>query len=182
MLLPTIIFATVRSVEWWMAAEETPSTDTRFALEGCEPYSFRADPTVPIFPDERPLIVFDGVCVLCSGFAQFVISRDTNKDFLLTHAQSDLGQALFQHYGLDTYSFETNLLIDDGLAYGRLEAMGLILRRLGWPWRAAMGLLWLPRPIGRWVYQRIARNRYAMFGRRKECWVPDGELRTRLIT
>lgn len=164
-----------------MAADEAPSNDNRFALQGCEPYSFRADPTVPIFPDERPLIVFDGVCVLCSGFAQFVISRDTNKDYLLTHAQSDLGQALFRHYGLDTFNFETNLLIDNGLAFGRLEAMALILRRLGWPWRAAMSLLWLPQPMGRWIYQRIARNRYAMFGRRKECWVPDGELRNRLI-
>ena len=27
------------------------------------PYSYRADPAVPDFPDDKALIVFDGVCV-----------------------------------------------------------------------------------------------------------------------
>ncbi|HXG80074.1 MAG TPA: hypothetical protein VNJ31_12155, partial [Methyloceanibacter sp.] len=44
-------------------------------LSGFAPHSYRADPTVPAFPDTRKLIVFDGVCVLCSGFARFVASR-----------------------------------------------------------------------------------------------------------
>ena len=41
-------------------------------------YSYRADPAVPAFPDDRAVIVFDGVCVMCSGFAQFVARRDTD--------------------------------------------------------------------------------------------------------
>ena len=45
-------------------------------LAECAPYSYRADPQVPRFPDDKGLIVFDGVCVLCTGFAQFVLKRD----------------------------------------------------------------------------------------------------------
>ena len=41
-----------------------------------EAYSYRADKAVPAFPDDRPLIVFDGVCALCSGFVRFVLRQD----------------------------------------------------------------------------------------------------------
>ena len=33
------------------------------------PYSYRNDPQVPRFPDDKGLIVFDGVCVLCTSWA-----------------------------------------------------------------------------------------------------------------
>ena len=38
-----------------------------------EPFSWRDDPEVPAFPDDHPLIVFDGECVLCSANARFVL-------------------------------------------------------------------------------------------------------------
>jgi hypothetical protein len=31
------------------------------------PYSYRCDSAVPSFPDDRPIIIFDGYCALCSG-------------------------------------------------------------------------------------------------------------------
>lgn len=164
-----------------MAADRHDPTLMQYALDGSEPYSFRKDPSVPNFPDERPLIVFDGVCVLCSRFARFVMARDREEEFLFTHAQSKLGQALFNHYGLNTFEFETNLLVENGLAFGHLESAALITQRFGWPWSMAMGLLKLPRPLGLRIYNRIARNRYAMFGRHNTCWIPDGRLRERLL-
>jgi hypothetical protein len=39
------------------------------------PYEYRADPAVPGFADERFVIVFDGKCVLCSSFAQFILRK-----------------------------------------------------------------------------------------------------------
>ena len=41
-----------------------------------EPFSYRSDPAVPKFPDDRPIIIFDGHCVMCSGFARFVLRHD----------------------------------------------------------------------------------------------------------
>ncbi len=38
-----------------------------------EAFSYRDDPAVPPFPDDRPLIIFDGHCVLCSNFVQFIL-------------------------------------------------------------------------------------------------------------
>jgi len=134
-----------------------------------EPYSYRDDPAVPRFPDDRPLIVFDGVCVLCNGFARFVAKRDSAERFRFAEAQSALGGALFRHYGLDDIDFETNLLIQDGRAYGRIEAFARILGELGGPWSAAKAVLALPRPVRDWLYDRIAKNRYAIFGRYETC-------------
>ena len=134
-----------------------------------EPCSYRDDPAVPNFPDDRPLIVFDGVCVLCNGFARFVARHDEADRFRFAEAQSALGGALFRHYGLDDTDFETNLLIQDGYAYGRMEAFARILSELGGVWSAARAVLALPRPVRDWLYDRIAKNRYEIFGRYETC-------------
>ena len=100
-------------------------------LAAAPPYSYRADPAVPAFPDDKVLVVFDGVCVLCSGFAKFILKRDRAFAFRMTTAQSPLGQALYRHYGLDTEEFETNLVIADGRAYAKLDSVAVAGARLG---------------------------------------------------
>ena len=92
------------------------------------PFSYRADPAVPHFPGDRPIIVFDGKCVLCSGFAQFVIRRDRDAKFRLLAAQSPLGDALYRHFDLDPVNYETYILLQDGVAYFRSEAAIRILK------------------------------------------------------
>lgn len=151
-------------------------------LAAFPPYSWRADPAVPAFADTGALIVFDGVCVLCSHFAGFVARRDHAQHFRFVAVQSVLGQALMRHYNLDPVDFETNLLIEDGQACGKLEAVVGILRRLGPVWRFAACLMRLPPVAMRdWLYDRVARNRYAVFGRRNTCIVPGPGWRGRML-
>jgi predicted DCC family thiol-disulfide oxidoreductase YuxK len=145
------------------------------------PYSYRTDPAVPAFADDKALIVFDGVCVLCSGLARFVLKRDRDFVFRLTTAQSPVGQALFRHYGLDTEVFATNLVLIDGTAYGKLDTVAAVGRRLGGGWRFLSMLRLIPRPIGDWLYDAIARNRYRLFGRYPSCMLPEPQWRDRFI-
>ena len=98
-----------------------------------------------------------------------------------TTAQSPLGQALFRHYGLDTEAFETNLVLIDGRAYAKLDSVADVCRRLGGRWRLLAALRLLPRPLADWLYDRIARNRYALFGRTDSCMIPPPEWRDRFI-
>jgi predicted DCC family thiol-disulfide oxidoreductase YuxK len=144
-------------------------------------YSYRADPSLPPFPDDKALIVFDGVCVLCSGFAQFVLKRDKGFVFRLTTAQSPLGQALFRHYGLATDEFETNLVLADGRAYAKLDTVAVAGARLGGPWRLLKLIRLIPRPLADRLYDRIARNRYRLFGKTEACMMPPPEWRDRFI-
>jgi predicted DCC family thiol-disulfide oxidoreductase YuxK len=150
-------------------------------LSRAAPYSYRADPRVPPFPDDKVLVVFDGVCVLCSGFARFILERDKDFAFRLTTAQSPLGQALYRHYGLDTQEFESNLVLADGRAHAKLDTVALAGERLGGVWRPLSLLRLMPRRLADWIYDRVARNRYAVFGRTEKCMIPPPRWRDRFI-
>ena len=130
----------------------------------------------------RPLIIFDGVCVLCSGFAHLVTRLDRRDRFRFATAQSPLGETLFRHFDLPTDIYETNVVLIDGVGYTRMESLVAVMRELGWPWRAASVLLILPPALRGWLYDRIAKNRYALFGKRDTCDIPSPALRSRLIS
>jgi predicted DCC family thiol-disulfide oxidoreductase YuxK len=145
------------------------------------PHGYRDDPAVPGFDDLQPLLVFDGVCNLCSGFVRFVLRRDRAGRFRFAAAQSPLGQALYRHYGLDAREFATNLLIADGRLHARMASFAAVMARLPWPWRALAVAGLLPRPLGDRLYDLVARNRYRWFGRTDQCMVPDAAVRARFI-
>ncbi len=142
--------------------------------------SFIRRVTIPV-PTAAPLIVFDDMCVLCSGFVQWVIRHDRGRLFRFTSAQGPLGQALYRDLGLNAVTFETNLVVIDGVAYGKLAGYIEVMTRLGGPWRAATGLRVLPAALGDRIYDLIARNRTALFGRRETCWTPSPEIAGRVI-
>ncbi|WP_243455732.1 thiol-disulfide oxidoreductase DCC family protein [Sphingosinicella sp. BN140058] len=144
-------------------------------------YSWRDDPRVPAFPDDRPLIVFDGLCVLCSANAQFVLRHDRQRRFRLTIAQGPIGEALYRHFGLVKGDYETLLVLDRGRLLTHSDAAIAIARQLGWPWRAATVARLVPRPLRDRLYLLIARNRYRLFGRRETCWMPSDKDRARIL-
>lgn len=144
-------------------------------------YSYRDDPSVPALDDARPIIVFDGTCVFCSGWMRFVLRHDRDGEFRFLTAQSPLGTALYRHYGLDDRDFETNLLIESGRAFVKSEATLRVLGRLGFPWAMAGVLRVVPRSLLDAGYAVIARNRYRIAGKRDSCMVPSPEQRSRFL-
>src|SRR5580658_2846918 len=97
-------------------------------------YSYREDPAVPGFPDDRPIIIFDGHCVLCSRFARFVLRRDRRAVFRLMAAQTPIGQAIYRHLHLDPVQFETNVLLENGQAWFKSAGTIRMFAHLGFPW------------------------------------------------
>jgi predicted DCC family thiol-disulfide oxidoreductase YuxK len=146
------------------------------------PYSYRADPAVPAFPDDKPIIIFDGYCALCSGWANFVLKHDRSKRFRLLTAQSPLGRALFIHYGLDPDNFETNILIEDGVGWFKAAGSIRMAEGLGWPWRAAGMFRAVPTRLADWLYDHVALNRIRWFGARASCYVPSTGDSDRFLT
>jgi len=145
------------------------------------PYGYRDDPEVPAFPDDRPIIVFDGYCALCSGWAQFVLRHDARGVYGLLAAQTPLGRALYVHYGLDPQDYETNILIADGVATFKSEACIRMAEGLGLPWSLAAGFRALPLSWRDRLYAILARNRLRVFGRRATCYVPDHRYADRFL-
>ncbi|MFO6465579.1 thiol-disulfide oxidoreductase DCC family protein [Jannaschia sp. KMU-145] len=141
----------------------------------------RLSPRVRAALGDRDVIVFDGVCVLCSRFFRFVLRHDRAQRFAFVTAQSDLGQAMYRDLGLPTDMFETNLVIVDARIHERLDAFGAAMSALGWPWRALAVARLIPEPLRSGLYHRIARNRYRIFGRTESCMIPAPDVRARFL-
>ena len=144
-------------------------------------YSYRGDPAVPAFADDHPVIVFDGECIFCSGWVNFVLRHDRQGRYRFLTAQSPLGAALYRHYGLDSRNYETNILIEDGLAYLKSEGSLRMAAGLGFPWTLARVLRVIPRALRDPLYEIVARNRYRIAGRRNTCFVPTPQHRARFL-
>lgn len=144
-------------------------------------YSYRDDPAVPSFLDDRPIIVFDGHCVMCSAWARFVLRHDRRDRYRLLPAQTPLGEALYRHYGLDPMNYETNILIEDGRAWFKSEGSTRMFQGLGFPWSAALLLKALPLSWRDALYEMIARNRLRLFGRREVCYLVEPGMEGRFL-
>ncbi len=127
------------------------------------------------------VILFDSECKLCSAWVPFVIKRDLNQQFKFCSVQSPQGQQFLKGFGLDTSNFETMVLIENDLPVYKSEAFFSITRRLKKPWPILNIFRLIPLKIRDWLYDRIALNRYKIFGRHNYCMIPTKEIKQRFI-
>jgi predicted DCC family thiol-disulfide oxidoreductase YuxK len=145
------------------------------------PYSYRHDGAVPSFADDKPIIIFDGLCVLCSTSAAFVLRHDKSGVFRLLAAQSPIGEALYSHYDLEREDYETMILVADGVASFKSEAAIRIAKGLGFPWSLAAAFRIVPLGWRDRFYAWVARNRLRWFGKRDSCYRPDPRFADRFL-
>ena len=143
------------------------------------PYSYRTDPAVPEFPDDKPLFVFDGYCVLCSTGASWLMRHAPGR-VRFASAQSPLGAALCRHF--DTDPDKTYLLIANGTAAGESTGYLRLFRLLGGRWRLLLVFGLVPRAIRDWAYRIVARRRYQWFGKVEQCAILSEEERAQLLS
>jgi predicted DCC family thiol-disulfide oxidoreductase YuxK len=72
---------------------------------------------------ESRIVVFDGLCNLCSGGARWLEQHQSKPPFRLVLIQSDLGRALLSQHGYDP---------DDPLTFLVLGRLDPSRRRRGW--------------------------------------------------
>ena len=135
----------------------------------------------PGLTQESAIVMFDGVCVLCNACVQFLIKYDTERIFTLASMQSPEGQAILQWFGLPTDEFETMLVVEGRSYYVRSTAFIRIFARLPFPWNGLRFLRIVPGFIRNWVYNRIALNRYALFGKFDSCVLPHADNLSRFL-
>jgi predicted DCC family thiol-disulfide oxidoreductase YuxK len=129
----------------------------------------------------RPVILFDGVCNLCTGSVRFVIERDSRKQFRFASLQSPVAEKLLGAQARDGDRLESVVLVVGARTYRKSTAALLIARRLDGLWPLLSVLLAIPRPVRDAVYDWIGRRRYRMFGKRDVCWKPQPELADRFL-
>jgi predicted DCC family thiol-disulfide oxidoreductase YuxK len=132
-----------------------------------------------VWPDDN-VILYDGVCVFCSRWIRFIATHDTAKRFRFTAIQSDYGTRLARAFGIDPNDPDTNAVIHGGVAYFKSDAALTVLSNLpGWRWTRL--LFAVPKPFRNAVYNLVAKNRYRIFGKYDACFVPDADMRERVM-
>ena len=136
--------------------------------------------SAPVAAGER-VILFDGVCKLCNAWTRFIIRHDHEHLFRLASVQSPAGQRLLEYFDMPTTTFDTMLYVEGDRAFEKSDAFLRIVVQLGWPWKLLAVARLCPRVVRDWCYDRIARNRYTIFGRYDQCVLPSSDHEQRLM-
>jgi predicted DCC family thiol-disulfide oxidoreductase YuxK len=127
------------------------------------------------------IVLFDGVCHLCTSTVQFIITRDPQGYFAFASLQSEVGRTLLEEHGLQPDALETLVLVEGSCCFTRSDAALRVAQQLSGGW-SLLRILWLvPKPIRDWGYTIIALNRYRWFGRRETCMVPSRDILNRFL-
>lgn len=129
----------------------------------------------------KKIVLFDGVCNLCSGSVQFILRRDRRQQFMFASLQGNAGRELLNRFNLPPNDLNSFVLIESDRAYTRSTAALRMAKHLGGVWQLAYAFIIIPRPIRDAVYKLIARNRYRWFGKKKECWIPSPKWRSAFL-
>jgi predicted DCC family thiol-disulfide oxidoreductase YuxK len=127
------------------------------------------------------IIVFDGVCALCSGWVRFLLRHDRAGRYRFAAMQTAAGRRLLTQNGLDVDDPVSFLLLEGDTARTDSDAILAVLTGLGGPWRLAALARLVPAALRDPAYRWLARNRYRWFGRSDTCLVPDPSLRDRFL-
>lgn len=124
---------------------------------------------------QHDIILFDAICVVCNRWANFLIRNDQQLKFKLASAQSELGVAILQHYGMSTTHYTTIIVIINGQLYTESTALLKVMQHLGLPFSIMNAGYFIPRPIRDFLYRCVAFNRYQLFGTTEYCLLPSAE-------
>mmetsp|Transcript_16508 Transcript_16508/g.31276 ORF Transcript_16508/g.31276 Transcript_16508/m.31276 type:complete len:237 (+) Transcript_16508:125-835(+) len=135
--------------------------------------------------DDRPVILFDGICNLCNGGVNFALDHDTVGNFRFASLQSKVGQSLLIRAGKKPDDISSIVLVTPSEAYFKSDAVLRISAKLqGNPLLPFMGSVgpFVPRFVRNIVYDFVADNRYR-FGEADQCRMDfDNEYGNRFVS
>ncbi|SHG33556.1 Predicted thiol-disulfide oxidoreductase YuxK, DCC family [Salegentibacter echinorum] len=133
-------------------------------------------------PENKKIILFDGVCNLCNNVVTFVIKHDKKDVFRFASLQSELGKKLVAERDLDPNDLDSVVLIEPGVAYYRKSTAALeISRELSGGYSLLKNFLFIPEGLRDSVYNFVANNRYKWYGKKESCMIPTPELKAKFL-
>jgi predicted DCC family thiol-disulfide oxidoreductase YuxK len=130
---------------------------------------------------DHAIVLFDGVCHLCTSTVQFIIKRDPHGYFTFASLQSEVGRSLLEEHGLQPDAFDTFVVVEGSRCFTRSDAALRVAQHLSRGWSLLRILSLIPKPIRDWGYTVIAQNRYRWFGKRETCLVPSRDILDRFL-
>ena len=93
------------------------------------------------------IIVYDGFCHLCSGWARFHHRHPAKPPFDLVAMQSQRGRELLTSHDVDPDDPTTFLVLDGGKTFTQSDAAIHVMIASGGLWRLALLARWVPRRL-----------------------------------
>jgi predicted DCC family thiol-disulfide oxidoreductase YuxK len=131
--------------------------------------------------DDAPILFFDGVCNLCNWSVDMILRLEKNDQIRFTSLQSSFSEQFLNDSNFPS-SLDSIIFRDNNKNFVESDAVIEISKYLKTPFSFLKYLYWLPKGFRNIVYRMIAKNRYAIFGKRLSCRLPDGDLRSRFIS
>lgn len=130
----------------------------------------------------KKIILFDGVCNLCNSAVQFIIKHDKKDVFRFAAIESDIGQQILQHIGMDPKKSDSVILYEPGIAYScKSEAVLEIVQDLGSFYSLLSVFKIFPTVFSDSIYDYVAKNRYQWYGKKEHCLLPTAELESKFL-
>ncbi len=134
-------------------------------------------------PNNKQLILFDGVCNLCNTSVLVIIKNDVGNKFLFAPLQGKIGLKVVSEFQIDTQKIDSFLLYlpKQNKLYYKSEAALRVAAQLRFPFYMIQALFIIPKFIRNWGYDIIAKYRYKWFGKKEACMVPTPELSAKFL-
>jgi predicted DCC family thiol-disulfide oxidoreductase YuxK len=113
------------------------------------------------------LLLYDGECMLCNKFVEFVRNKDKPKKIKLTPYQSKEGEPYNHLLILDQHG--TVAIIKHGEEYIKSDAVLKVFEILGGVFYPLTILKWIPQILRDKIYDFIAKHRLLIFGKKENC-------------
>ena len=133
-------------------------------------------------PKNKKIILFDGVCNLCDSMVNYIIKKDKKDVFRFVAQQSDLGQEILKHIGVNPADIDSIILYEPGIAYHYKSSAAIeIAKHLGGVFNLGIVFKIIPSSLRNPIYDYIARNRYKWYGKKDNCMIPTPELKAKFL-
>lgn len=129
----------------------------------------------------RAIVLYDGVCGLCSETVRWLLRHDTHEFFYFAPLQGDTAARLRSVHPEIPTELDSVVYIEDGRVFLRSRAFVELARHLNPPWRWAYSVRWFPTVLVDIVYRTIARVRYRIWGKVDACPVATPRERARIL-
>lgn len=131
------------------------------------------------------LLIFDGVCSLCSGVVKFIIERDPESKFKFAALQSKAAAPFLLENGIsEEDALKSFVFIENGTVFRKSAAALRIAKHLGgaYEWLSYFGGC-VPSFLRDGVYDVVAANRYSVFGKEdvSQCLPPFPHIMRRFL-
>ena len=128
-----------------------------------------------ILPENKIVILFDGVCNLCNAAVDYILKQDKKELFVFAALTSETGKTILENHKIDPIKTDSIVYYNpkkDKIAI-KAEAALQIAKQLSGiarllPFFSFMPLKWQNR-----IYDFVAKNRYNWFGKKESCRLPS---------